>query len=67
MVKKIKVKCTSAIETTFEPFPYEAVFRQTDEKKYRGGEIQQIKIRSDRPLTAYEVGKAYTIEIKSVE
>lgn len=67
MVRRMKMKCHSEKKTAFEPMPYEVELRLAEPKKFRGGEIVRVTISSDRPNVFYEVGKTYTVDIKSSE
>lgn len=66
MVKRMKMKCHSEKKSAFEPTPYEVELRLADPILSRREPVRVV-VLSDRPLTQLEVGKLYTLEIKSVE
>jgi len=66
MVKKMKLKCLSEKKTAVEAMPYEVEFKLADAIEARR-EFTRLVIRSSRPQTQFEVGKTYTLDIKSSE
>lgn len=66
MVKRLKMKCLSEKKTAVEAMPYEVEFKLADPIEARR-EFTRFVIRSSKPQVSFEVGKTYTIDIKSSE